>query len=225
MSVIAKRFKEPGEHVEAVKDFRLPFWDYFRPRGGNTRFPGVRDGSSGTTGYGFDFSLPYILEVDKVMVLKPNENPSDDPSEEKKLKEIDNPLASFKFPTNHGLRPEEWGDYIKQRPMVRTLRYPDPNSGKSDHRLLNTALLKNRESNIEKMLNLFDKLKYKDYVAFAFKAYVKDPGTGKLTKDVDPAFSSIESLHDSYHGLLGGGGHLSSVPIAAFDPAFWIHHW
>lgn len=24
---------------------------------------------------------------------------------------------------------------------------------------------------------------------------------------------------------LWGAGHMSSVPVAAFDPIFWLHHW
>ena len=58
MLFIAKQFKKPEEHVKAVNDFRLPFWDHFRPPGGNTRFPGVRDAKYGTTAYGWDFSIP-----------------------------------------------------------------------------------------------------------------------------------------------------------------------
>ena len=26
-----------------------------------------------------------------------------------------------------------------------------------------------------------------------------------------------------YNGL--GLGHMSDVPVAAFDPIFWLHHW
>lgn len=53
----------------------------------------------------------------------------------------------------------------------------------------------------------------------------------------DFAFDSCESLHDGLHGWCGGGwtvaddhdirllGHMSHVPLAAFDPIFWVHHW
>ena len=33
---------------------------------------------------------------------------------------------------------------------------------------------------------------------------------------------SVEGLHNQIHGLLGG--HMASVPFAAFDPMFWLHH-
>ncbi|KAJ6261170.1 Tyrosinase [Drechslerella dactyloides] len=34
----------------------------------------------------------------------------------------------------------------------------------------------------------------------------------------------IEGVHDGVHGATGGGGNLGSVPTAAFDPLFWLHH-
>ena len=33
---------------------------------------------------------------------------------------------------------------------------------------------------------------------------------------------SVEGLHNQIHGLVGG--HMASVPFAAFDPIFWLHH-
>ncbi|KAL2039327.1 hypothetical protein N7G274_007995 [Stereocaulon virgatum] len=45
------------------------------------------------------------------------------------------------------------------------------------------------------------------------------------------AWGSAESLHDKLHLWCGGGyfgepahGHMSWVPVAAFDPIFWLHH-
>jgi tyrosinase len=54
-------------------------------------------------------------------------------------------------------------------------------------------------------------------------------------------FGSAENLHDFIHSVCGGNaettqlkeegrtvvlqGHMSKVPVAAFDPIFWLHHW
>ncbi|KAH7227272.1 hypothetical protein B0J15DRAFT_577507 [Fusarium solani] len=44
-------------------------------------------------------------------------------------------------------------------------------------------------------------------------------------------FSSLEAIHNTVHGVTGGTdfdtgvGHMSAVPVAAFDPIFWLHHW
>ncbi|KAL9607640.1 MAG: hypothetical protein Q9167_007463 [Letrouitia subvulpina] len=64
------------------------------------------------------------------------------------------------------------------------------------------------------------------------------PGTGaKKPAEKDFAFDSSENLHDNVHFWCGGPvtkpdfnrasqmGHMSHVPLAAFDPIFWVHHW
>jgi tyrosinase len=37
-------------------------------------------------------------------------------------------------------------------------------------------------------------------------------------------YDSIESIHDTIHGLVGMGGHMNVVTYAAFDPIFMLHH-
>jgi hypothetical protein len=59
---------------------------------------------------------------------------------------------------------------------------------------------------------------YSDYINFASKGKRRDgiPGTS----------GSLEgTIHDAYHGITGGGGHMTRTSVAAFDPIFWIHHW
>jgi len=42
--------------------------------------------------------------------------------------------------------------------------------------------------------------------------------------DTGGSSSSLESIHDSIHVLVGGSGHMAVVPVAAFDPIFFLHH-
>ncbi|ORY13227.1 common central domain of tyrosinase-domain-containing protein [Clohesyomyces aquaticus] len=35
---------------------------------------------------------------------------------------------------------------------------------------------------------------------------------------------SFESIHDTIHNTVGGGGHMSEVAYSAFDPIFFLHH-
>jgi tyrosinase len=63
----------------------------------------------------------------------------------------------------------------------------------------------------------------KDYEMFSTRK--------RLDKTEVPAWGSAESLHDNLHDWCGGGGfgkkvygHMSWVPVAAFDPIFWLHH-
>jgi tyrosinase len=64
-----------------------------------------------------------------------------------------------------------------------------------------------------------------NYAAFATRAYQAN----QESKD----YTSLESIHDNLHGYTGGFpndlrvpfyGHMAHVPVAAFDPIFWIHH-
>jgi tyrosinase len=37
-------------------------------------------------------------------------------------------------------------------------------------------------------------------------------------------FGSLEDIHNTVHGAVGGEGNMGNVGIAAFDPIFWLHH-
>ncbi|KAG8922053.1 hypothetical protein FRC02_012164, partial [Tulasnella sp. 418] len=38
------------------------------------------------------------------------------------------------------------------------------------------------------------------------------------------AVNSLETIHGDVHVIVGGNGQMSQVPVAAFDPIFWLHH-
>lgn len=71
----------------AAKAFRLPYWDYFRPRDVDAKFPGITF-EGNRTRYGYDFRMPDIFNVEDVMIRMP---PYD------RLEIRKNPLYSFKF--------------------------------------------------------------------------------------------------------------------------------
>ena len=68
MVEIAKRYNGDLQDVylNAVAQFRIPYWDYFRPRGGAVKFPGVVD--KGETSFPYDYSLPRIFTEKSVSV-------------------------------------------------------------------------------------------------------------------------------------------------------------
>ena len=80
------------KYLDAAKAFRLPYFDYFRPRGHDITFPGVVD-DNGMTSFPYDFTLPTIFNEEEVAITKP---PLDKPDK------IRNPLYSYKFSTQHG---------------------------------------------------------------------------------------------------------------------------
>ncbi|KAG8983087.1 hypothetical protein FRB93_007678 [Tulasnella sp. JGI-2019a] len=55
---------------------------------------------------------------------------------------------------------------------------------------------------------------------------VMSNGTSRhgMTQGGDRAVNSLEAIHGNVHVVTGGNGHMSSVPVAGFDPIFWMHH-
>lgn len=77
---------EKQAYANAAKQFRLPFWDYYRPRGYQTTFPGVADGQKKTAP--FDYGLPQIFTLPEVMIRTLPDND---------LKALPNPFWQYKF--------------------------------------------------------------------------------------------------------------------------------
>jgi tyrosinase len=63
---------------------------------------------------------------------------------------------------------------------------------------------------------------YQRYGPMSHNRYKSDNNDDK-TKDAE-IWGSLEDIHNAVHDLTGGGGHMGSIPISAFDPIFWLHH-
>lgn len=37
--------------------------------------------------------------------------------------------------------------------------------------------------------------------------------------------SGLDQIHNNIHGWTGDAGHMGNVPVASFDPLFFLHHW
>lgn len=88
MLAIADEYTEEykAQYMKAAQEFRLPYWDYYRPRGGRVKFPGIID--NGMTAFPYDYSCPEVFTTKELMVrMPPNNTP----------KSIKNPLFSYKF--------------------------------------------------------------------------------------------------------------------------------
>ena len=81
MVEIANKFGDEKRWLNAVSRFRLPFWDYFQPRGSHVNFSG--------TSFAYDFALPSIFTTPEVRVLRPKEE---------NWEIVQNPLYTFLFP-------------------------------------------------------------------------------------------------------------------------------
>lgn len=213
MDEIANRYPATArqKYRDALKGFRLPYWDYYRPRSMRTTvMPGIT-GPGGTTRFTYDFSLPQIFIIESVMVRRT----SDDT-----LHPIENPLHRFKFPRSGGLTPNDWA-LAQGFSRIQTVRYPMAASDiqgsvTNQSRILN----REREGNVKIILQMINDEPYNSYASFASDSL--NPGPS----------GSLEDIHGNYHGLIGGGpslgslrGHMSVVPMSSFDPIFWMHHW
>lgn len=87
------------KYLEAAKAFRLPYFDYFRPRGGNVVFGGIRETKDDVfqgkrlTSFPYDFTLPAIFNEKEVAVALPPLGKPD---------KMANPLYTFKFGSDSG---------------------------------------------------------------------------------------------------------------------------
>jgi tyrosinase len=103
---------------------------------------------------------------------------------------------------------------------IRTLRYPPPDQpNQDDPATMNDTINRERESNVKQIINMVSDPGYDVYKEFA--THTRQKGSS----------GSLEDIHGTYHGLIGGPmdqgvlGHMATVPVAAFDPIFWFHHW
>ncbi|KAF5681684.1 tyrosinase precursor (monophenol monooxygenase) [Fusarium circinatum] len=228
---IAKRFSESSEvsdedkqkYKAAAKKFRLPYWDYFRPRGGPVTFPGVVDGTTTTAPY--DFHAPRIFTEKRVMVKRLPDN---------KLIKMPNPFFQFEFDKS-GSERIDWRYSKLDLNRLRDAKSRTCRHGGSEPEntiLLNRLLNSVREDQTRVCLALIEDKAYSNFKAFSTDG-VMDPNLDPI-KALRSSTGSIEGFHNDYHGHIGGfagdpkdklrGGHMGSVPVAGFDPIFWIHH-
>ena len=102
MDEIAQTYNEPHKtkYVDASKRFRLPYYDYYRPRSYEVKFPGIID--NGMTSFPYDYSCPLIFTAPNLMIRKA---PDDAP------KLTPNPLYSYKFDQAGGM---DWDKFTKK---------------------------------------------------------------------------------------------------------------
>lgn len=222
MAEIADRYPEAvdnkpvrARYQAALKEFRLPYWDYYRPREKKrTTFPGVT-GASGTTSFPYDYYMPKIFTTQSITVRRT--------TDDKLVTLSENPLFRFEFPDKNtgGFDEKDWagaeGGQVYQR--KHTMRYPRSKEDEvGDIAVMNETLNKNRMDNTRQM---------RDMIVDADMNYESFATSSKTPRNS----GDLEALHNIYHVFIGGfvgntfKGWMSYVPTAAFDPVFWIHHW
>ena len=199
--------KVKANYRVAARSFRLPYWDYYRPRGDEVHFPGVTQRQKKQTSFPYDFSLPQIFTMEEVMIRLPPNN---------EIKLVKNPLYTYKFPLGSGSDKEtnEWNGYsIKDWYRQTTVRHKA--SGKtlrSNPLEMNTEINNSREGEQQVLIDMLLDPVYANFESFAANTNTVGPN------------GSLEGIHNNYHGHIGGLGQVGDPKVAAFDPVFWIHH-
>ncbi|MCJ1396693.1 hypothetical protein MMC18_009585 [Xylographa bjoerkii] len=235
MLKLAEQYPNPQKHIEAAKLFRLPYWDYYRPRAWDTEFTGIMLDDGNMTKAPVDFRMPLIFTQIKVMISTPSTGG--------KPQLMDNPLVFYNFPEG-GIESEDWDILMLDGySRKRTQRYGG--NGDENVRTLNNQLnvqeLHNtintvREDCTRLSLNMMELGPYSNYETFACQGIPprkKEKGKekGDVFEEDAQVYGSLEALHNTYHVLIGGSivkgfgaNHMSRVAVSAFDPVFWMHH-
>lgn len=114
---------------------------------------------------------------------------------------------------------------------TRTVREPATTSSLDDYKSVNNTLNMVRQATVIQALDLMS-TPYDKYLDFAAESprWVLDSNKQVMRDNrgnplVNGPHGSLEDIHNGYHVYVGGNGHMGRVPVAAFDPVFWLHHW
>lgn len=149
--------------------------------------------------------MPTVMSSPQVTINGPNGQET-----------ISNPLYSFKFQNTQGMY------YQPFTAWPETLRYPtsDASSGSSQEEAMVNAIDNVKGNLQDQIYNLLTACN--DYLSFSNDA------AGSSSSS---CANSIEGIHNTIHTTTGGpgssgvsGGHMTYLPLAAFDPVFWLHH-
>ncbi|KAB8269268.1 tyrosinase [Aspergillus minisclerotigenes] len=202
------------EWKAAAKQWRLPYWDWALPQA-----------DTGKLG------VPKLVDESRVQILK---------LDSQDLESVLNPL--HKYTNRFGGRGVAMGDQrtlggfainYEEEPeynkCIGTSRYGDPSDESSWANGVqnNTEITKaftthdwhGQRSIAHNVYRILTEDYFKSYEPFSYTMYRNRPDLRATD------FFSLEMIHNYIHGWTGGShGHMSEVPVAAFDPIFWLHH-
>ncbi|KAL6236483.1 hypothetical protein BDW75DRAFT_250041 [Aspergillus navahoensis] len=191
----------------AADTWRLPYWDWaINPK------------------------VPWLAEDSELQVSLFGE-----------LETLQNPLYQFRMPDGKAMEHHGVGDVQAMGEEViysygkckATSRCPTGEQNKPDSADWIKGVVNNEE--VIKYMTMHSSVDGKDYGAAAelvyrlltypleyeqFSTTAVFTSSPKVSADVN-----IEFIHNNIHWWAGGeGGHMSQIPVATFDPIFWLHH-
>ncbi|KAI1177287.1 tyrosinase [Nemania sp. FL0916] len=212
--IIPKYPAYKDEYLKAARTWRLPFWDWAK----NPKIPKMARYKSIWITFGGE---PQV--------------------------EISNPLYQFRMPNDKKMRvyevgsivnfdggdPFDYGECIatSRCPTKEDLANPKAWADGVVHDDQADKLMAEHSSVTDESYGSAAELVYRlltypmDYPHFATLARDETAmsvgaSTSKATNDIN-----LEFIHNNIHYWVGGnGGHMSQIPVATFDPTFWLHH-
>ncbi|KAF2967938.1 hypothetical protein GQX73_g5626 [Xylaria multiplex] len=205
--------KYKDEYLEAASTWRLPFWDWAK----NPKVP--------------------KMARYEIVRIKFGGGPE---------VQIANPLYQFRMPNDKRMRVYgvgsvvnfDGGEPFDYGECIATSRCPTDDERKGDtwangvvHDDEADRYLAKHSSVTDMSYGSAAELVYRlltypmDYPHFATLARDETAtsataSTSKVTNDIN-----LEFIHNNVHYWVGGnGGHMSQIPVATFDPIFWLHH-
>ena len=125
---------------------------------------------------------------------------------------IDNPLYSYKF--TKATQNLIYSPFVSWTQTYRNPVSQDNPTQNNDQGIIDT-MNGQQASLASRLFNLF--ANYNNFAQVSNEAWAQGQ---------QGSYDSIESIHDTIHGLFGGAnnGDMSIIDVSAFDPAFWLHH-
>ncbi|KAI0101334.1 tyrosinase central domain-containing protein [Nemania sp. FL0031] len=213
MEEAVTRAKETEEWVLAAKRWRLPYWDWaVKP------------------------SLPDLVRAERICIIQSWDDQAQSPSQ---MEEVDNPMYRFQMP---GLKPmgdTAYGNYRIKAPQepawekcIGTSRHGIKDS---DRWIQGHSDAEQADASLRGVPEILNRLTLKDAVFRLLthdysNKYVYFASTKYDRKYTAKDYLNLEYIHNTAHGVIGGSidgsrhGHMQRVPVAAFDPIFWLHH-
>ncbi|KAL4919138.1 hypothetical protein BDW62DRAFT_209876 [Aspergillus aurantiobrunneus] len=211
--------------TRAAQRWRLPFWDWAIPQA--------------DTG---EFGVPQIVQCEQVEILQLGG---------KNKERVPNPLYKYinkvggqevsMDDLKMGAQRLKYNAAPQYNKCIGTSRYADPDQdswvrGSVDNAKVREALEhpkgRNWEAGVSIAENVYRILTngyFKSYEPFASTHYADYRKKVKHEKLTPNEYLSLEMIHNNIHNWTGGAdskaqGHMSDVPVAAFDPIFFLHH-
>ncbi|KAK3360924.1 hypothetical protein B0T24DRAFT_585983 [Lasiosphaeria ovina] len=200
--------------IHAAAEWRLPYWDWALKE--NTK------------------AIPFLFRESNIKIRAPVN--SDGSAAEP------NPIPNNPL-TRYQLRTLPWSQCSGTSRYGITSTHPtqEESEGKNDFAKISTALQQHQyyppkegddtaEINKLAISDLISRMmsSVHDWASFSTTATYND---SKELPHKWENWVSLEYIHNNLHGFIGGGngftkgvGHMCSVPVAAFDPIFYMHH-